>query len=39
MDESTWEVLQRVKVGPISLQFRSEVTQQELNDAERRAVL
>ena len=39
VDESTWEVLQRVKLGPISLQFRSEVKRSELNDADRRAVL
>lgn len=39
VDESTWEVLQRVKLGPISLQFRSEVKQTELSDADRRAVL
>jgi len=39
LDENTWEVLQRVKLGPISLQFRSEVTQTELNDVDRRAVL
>jgi carbon monoxide dehydrogenase subunit G len=39
VDESTWEVLQRVKLGPISLQFRSKVVQTELNAADRRAVL
>lgn len=39
VDESTWQVLQRVKLGPISLQFRSELKQTELNDANRRAVL
>jgi carbon monoxide dehydrogenase subunit G len=39
VDDSTWEVLQRVKLGPISLQFRSKVMQTELNDADRRAVL
>ncbi len=39
VDESTWEILQRVKLGPISLQFRSTVTRTELNEAERRAVL
>jgi hypothetical protein len=39
VDESTWEVLQRVKLGPISLQFRSEVTRTELNETDRRAVL
>lgn len=39
VDESTWQVLQRVKLGPISLQFRSELKQTELNDADRRAVL
>jgi carbon monoxide dehydrogenase subunit G len=39
VDDSTWEVLQRVKLGPISLQFRSEVKQQELDKAGRRAVL
>lgn len=39
VDESTWEVLQRVKLGPISLQFRSEVTRTEMNEANRRAVV
>ena len=39
VDESTWEILQRVKLGPISLHFRSTVTRTELNEAERRAVL
>src|SRR5262245_33594885 len=39
VDERTWEVLQRVKLGPISLQFRSEVRQEELSEADRRAVL
>jgi carbon monoxide dehydrogenase subunit G len=39
VDDSTWEVLQQVKLGPISLQFRSEVTRTELDEAERRAVL
>ena len=39
VDESTWQVLQRVKLGPISLQFRSEVTRTEINETERRAVL
>ena len=39
IDDSTWEVLQRVKLGPISLQFRSEVRRTELNDEARRAVL
>ena len=39
VDDSTWEVLQRVKLGPISLQFRSEVTRTEMNETDRRAVL
>jgi carbon monoxide dehydrogenase subunit G len=39
VDESTWEVLQQVKLGPISLQFRSEVRRAELDEANRRAVL
>ena len=39
IDDSTWEVLQRVKLGPISLQFRSDVRRTELNDEARRAVL
>ncbi|MDQ3380754.1 MAG: SRPBCC family protein [Actinomycetota bacterium] len=39
VDESTWEVLQRVKLGPISLQFRAEVTRTEMNETDRRAVL
>jgi carbon monoxide dehydrogenase subunit G len=39
VDERTWEVAQRVKLGPISLQFRSEVRQTELSESDRRAVL
>lgn len=39
IDDSTWEVLQRVKLGPISLQFRSEVRRTELDEGTRRAVL
>jgi hypothetical protein len=39
LDESTWEVLQRVKLGPISLQFRSEVVRTEMNEMDRRTVL
>lgn len=39
VDERTWEVLQRVKLGPISLQMRAEVRQAELDEAARRAVL
>ena len=39
VDESTWEVLQRVKLGPISLQFRSKVTRTETNETDRRTVL
>jgi len=39
VDESTWEVLQRVKLGPISLQFRSEVTRTKMNETDRRIVL
>jgi len=39
VDESTWEVLQRVKLGPISLQFRSKVTRTDMNEADRRTVL
>ncbi len=39
VDESTWEVLQQVKLGPISLQFRSEVRRTELDPAVRRATL
>jgi carbon monoxide dehydrogenase subunit G len=39
LDESTWEVLQRVKLGPISLQFRSRVTRTEMNETDRRTVL
>lgn len=39
IDERTWEVLQTVKLGPISLQFRSEVRQDELAKAEGVAVL
>lgn len=39
VDDSTWEVLQKVKLGPISLQFRSEVRRTELDETNRRAVL
>ena len=39
VDDSTWEVLQRVKLGPISLQFRSEVKRTEINETDRRTVL
>ena len=39
IDEQTWEVLQTVKLGPISLQFRSEVRQDELAEADGVAVL
>jgi carbon monoxide dehydrogenase subunit G len=39
IDESTWQVLQRVKLGPISLQFRSELHRTVLDEANRRAVL
>jgi uncharacterized protein len=39
VDDRTFEVLQKVKLGPISLQFRSEVKQEELEEAERFAVL
>jgi uncharacterized protein len=39
VDESTWELLQTVKLGPISLQFRSEVTRTEMNETNRRTVL
>jgi carbon monoxide dehydrogenase subunit G len=39
VDDSTWEVLQQVKLGPISLQFRSQVRQAELDETNQRAVL
>jgi carbon monoxide dehydrogenase subunit G len=39
VDDSTWTVLQRVKLGPISLQFRAEVRRTEMDESERRAVL
>jgi carbon monoxide dehydrogenase subunit G len=39
IDEQTWEVLQTVKLGPISLQLRSEVKQEQLSEAEGIAVL
>jgi carbon monoxide dehydrogenase subunit G len=39
VDEFTWEVLQRVKLGPISLQFRSRVTRTDMNETDRRTVL
>jgi uncharacterized protein len=39
IDDQTWEVLQTVKLGPISLRFRSEVKQEQLSEAEGIAVL
>jgi carbon monoxide dehydrogenase subunit G len=39
IDNHTWEVLQTVKLGPISLQLRSEVKQERLDEAEGVAVL
>ena len=39
IDEYTWEVLQKVKLGPISLQFRSELRQEQLDEAQGLAVL
>ncbi len=39
IDDQTWEVLQTVKLGPISLQFRSEVKQEQLDEADGVAVL
>ena len=39
VDEHTWQVLQKVKLGPISLQFRSDVTQEQLNEEDGLAVL
>ena len=39
IDEHTWDVLQTVKLGPISLQFRSEVKQEKLAEADGVAVL
>ena len=39
IDDQTWEVLQTVKLGPISLQFRSEVKQEQLSEADGIAVL
>ena len=39
VDDHTWEVLQTVKLGPISLQFRSEVKHEQLAEAEGVAVL
>src|SRR3989304_3393319 len=39
VDDSTWGGLQRGKLGPFPLQFRSEVTRTEMNETERRAVL
>jgi carbon monoxide dehydrogenase subunit G len=39
IDDATWEVLQQVKLGPISLQFRSEVRRTVLDEEARRAVL
>ena len=39
IDETTWDVLQKVRLGPISLQFRSEVRRAETDETARRAVL
>ena len=39
VDDHTWEVLQTVKLGPISLQFRSQVKQEQLDEAEGVALL
>jgi uncharacterized protein len=39
IDGSTWEVSQRVKLGPISLQFRSELRRTLLDETNRRAVI
>ncbi len=39
VDDHTWEVLQKVKLGPISLQFRSEVKQEQPAEAEGIAAL
>lgn len=39
IDDRAWQVLQRVKLGPISLQMRAEVRQEELEEDARRAVL
>lgn len=39
IDERTWQVLQRVKLGPISLELRAEVRRAELDESARRAVL
>jgi uncharacterized protein len=39
VDSHTWEVLQTVKLGPISLQFRSEVKQEQLAESDGVAVL
>ena len=39
IDDSTWEVLQRVKLGPISLQFRTEVRRTSSTRRRRRATL
>jgi carbon monoxide dehydrogenase subunit G len=39
VDERTWRVLLHVKLGPISLQFRSNVEQSELDADARHAVL
>jgi carbon monoxide dehydrogenase subunit G len=39
VDQRTWEVLQRVRLGPISLEMRAEVQQAELDEIGRRAVL
>ena len=39
IDDHTWEVLQTVKLGPISLQLRSELTQEQLDEAQGLAAL
>jgi carbon monoxide dehydrogenase subunit G len=39
IDESHWKARMKVKLGPISLSFLTDVTRQEIDEAERRVVL
>lgn len=39
IDESHWKARMKVKMGPISLSFLTDVTRQEVDEAERRVVL
>jgi carbon monoxide dehydrogenase subunit G len=39
VDENTWKATMHVKLGPIALQFGTDITRAESNEAERRCVL